>query len=101
MGTAALQFILPNILPFRIPRPAAKLMGHVLGLDELASVYDALQGLGADRSIADRLLDFLDVSLATSETDLARIPRTGPAIVTVNHPFGLLDGAILASILKK
>jgi putative hemolysin len=101
MPTAAFQSMLPEILPVRLPRPVQKLLGRVLGLDELTRVYDALQQRGEDRFITDRLLDFLNVSYATSETDLAQIPRTGPGIVTVNHPFGILDGAILASLLTK
>jgi len=31
--------------------------------------------------------------------EFERIPQSGPVIVTSNHPFGLLDGAILAAIL--
>jgi putative hemolysin len=53
------------------------------------------------KAIADRLLEFLEISYTTSETDLARIPASGAAVVTVNHPFGILDGAILASLLTK
>jgi putative hemolysin len=57
--------------------------------------------MGEQRPIADRLLDFLGVTFTTSEVDLARIPRSGPAIVTANHPFGILEGAILASMLRR
>jgi putative hemolysin len=98
MATAAFQSIIPKIVPFRIPRPLESLLGRVLGIDEIARVYDSLRVMGEHRPIADRLLDFLAVTYATSDVDLARIPTNGPVIVTVNHPFGILEGAILASL---
>jgi putative hemolysin len=74
---------------------------RVFGIAEIARVYDELRNIGQSKSIADRLLDLLAISYATSQTDLAQIPSSGAAIVTANHPFGLLDGAILASLLTR
>lgn len=51
-----------------------------------------------DRSFPMELLKKLNVEVSVSPDDLGRIPRTGPVIAISNHPFGLLDGAILASI---
>jgi 1-acyl-sn-glycerol-3-phosphate acyltransferase len=31
----------------------------------------------------------------------ARIPATGPVVVVANHPFGMLDGAMLAVLLTR
>ena len=101
MAAAAFQSILPSILPFPIPRPLERIFGRVFGIDEISRVYDEIRNTGQARSIADRLLDFLEISYTTSETDLAQIPASGSAIVTVNHPFGVLDGAILASLLTR
>ena len=101
MGTAAFQSFLPSILPFRIPRSLERVFGRVFGIDEIARVYDKIQDTRYAKSIADRLLDSLEISYTTSDTDLARIPASGAAVVTVNHPFGILDGAILSSLLTK
>ena len=101
MATAAFQSIIPNIVPFRVPRPFANLLGRVLGIHAISRIYEELQAMAHHRSIADRLLDFLAVSYTASEIDLARIPRSGPAIVTVNHPFGILEGAVLAGLLAR
>jgi putative hemolysin len=101
MATAGFQSILPSILPFGIPRPLQRIFDRVFGIVEIARVYDELRNIGQSRAIADRLLDFLEISYTTSQTDLAQIPATGAAIVTANHPFGILDGAILASLLTK
>ncbi len=101
MATAVFQSILPSILPFRIPRSLRGLFGRVLGIDEISGIYTEIRNTDCTKSIPDRLLDFLEISYTVTATDLAQIPRSGPAIVTVNHPFGILDGAILASLLTK
>jgi putative hemolysin len=76
-------------------------VGRVFGIDAIARVYDKIQKTSQSKAIADRLLEFLEISYTTSQTDQAQIPASGAAIVTVNHPFGILDGAILASLLTK
>jgi putative hemolysin len=101
MTTALFQAVIPNLLPLRLPRALENLVSRALGIQEIARVYDALRSMGDERPIADRLLDFLGVTFTTSDIDLARIPNTGPAIVTANHPFGILEGAILASLLGR
>ena len=101
MAAAEFESVLPSILPFRIPRSLERVFGRVFGFVEIARVYDELRKIGQSKTIADRLLDFLEISYAASQTDLAQIPASGAAIVTVNHPFGILDGAILSSLLTK
>ncbi|MGO4885991.1 MAG: lysophospholipid acyltransferase family protein [Bryobacteraceae bacterium] len=48
-----------------------------------------------------RLLKMLDVTYQVASADLARIPPTGPAVVTANQPFGFLEAAILAAVLRR
>src|SRR5208283_1181891 len=35
------------------------------------------------------------------ERDLQQIPRSGPLVVVANHPFGILEGAVLATVLAQ
>src|SRR5689334_17619171 len=102
MATAAtFQSIIPSIVPFATPRTVQNLLSRLLGIDEIERVYRALRAMGAGRSIADRLLEFLAVAYDVSAPDLEHIPSAGAAIVTVNHPFGILEGAVLASMLAR
>jgi len=96
---SAFQSVLPGIAGFRIPAPARQLLSRLLGIDELERVYSGLRSTDDPRPLPARLLDFLSVRCAVSDADLARVPRSGAALVTANHPFGILDGAVLAAIL--
>src|SRR6266700_400305 len=91
--------VLTQILPVQLPIPLRRLAAGAIGLTRLEDVYRRLMLLEDCGPISTRLLSFLDVRTRVSDTDLARIPRTGPAIVVANHPQGILDGAILHDML--
>jgi putative hemolysin len=49
----------------------------------------------------ENLLAEMRVRLQVGEADQARIPATGPVVVVANHPYGMLDGAILTVLLTR
>ena len=101
MATATFPSILPRLVPSRFPAAIEHALHRLLGISEIERIYAALRESDDGRSISDRLLDFLGVTFSVSDVDLLRVPRTGPAILTANHPFGVLDGAVLASMLGR
>ena len=46
-------------------------------------------------------LDVMGIELQTPDHEIARIPATGPVIVTANHPHGLVDGMVLAELIGR
>ncbi len=54
-----------------------------------------------NRSLLENVLSEMNVKYRVSDADRARIPVAGPVVVTANHPFGLLDGAILGALLSQ
>ncbi len=92
--------VLPRLVPFPLPGALRGAVMRLLGLDEIGRVYEELRSMPGE-SIAERLLEFLSVRPAVEDVDLLRVPRSGPAIVTANHPFGILEGAVLASLLRR
>jgi putative hemolysin len=49
----------------------------------------------------ESLLTEMRVGLRIDAADQSRIPATGPVVVVANHPYGMLDGAILTVLLKR
>ncbi len=52
-------------------------------------------------SVFDGLLHEMDVEYSVREGDLKHIPVEGPAVVFANHPFGMLDGILMSSLLMR
>jgi len=74
---------------------------NILELDSLQNVYRNI--LASDNGhITDRILDRLNIKINLSPADgLKNIPANGPLIIAANHPFGGIEGIIMASILRK
>jgi putative hemolysin len=49
----------------------------------------------------ENLLAEMQVKLRMESADRARIPSAGPVVVVANHPFGMLDGAMLTALLTR
>jgi putative hemolysin len=55
---------------------------------------------GADAAaLLNNVLEQLEVTCEILPADLEHVPREGPAVVVANHPFGMLEGVVLAKLL--
>jgi putative hemolysin len=72
----------------------------VFAVDRLLELFEAARNQRDGDPIAN-LLALLDVTCHWDANELDRIPRQGPLLIAANHPFGLLEGAILAAELPK
>jgi len=71
----------------------------LLGLTRLNNICARCADQPTSSRFIQRFLDLLQIRCRIDDEDLARIPRTGPLVVVSNHPFGAIDGLILAGIL--
>jgi len=72
---------------------------RMLGVAAAARLYEAAQGRD-DALFSDRALGALDISIEVRGA-LAGVPDSGPLVVVANHPFGAVDGLVLASIIGR
>lgn len=73
---------------------------RLLALDDLNALYDRCAA-GKAEGFLERVLDDLNVAWRVSQADLASVPAKGPLVVVANHPFGAIEGIILAALLRK
>lgn len=71
-----------------------------MGLRRLEELYARASAHPDDQAFLKQVLSDLAIRVVASEGDLSQIPRTGPALVVANHPFGAIEGTVAASLLK-
>src|SRR5687768_2710417 len=94
-----LEFAGDRPLAHALRARAAGPLERLLGVDRLNDLYARCAGAGDATSFLHRVLDELGVRFRLPAEDLARVPRSGPLVVVANHPFGALDGIVLAAAL--
>jgi putative hemolysin len=87
--------------PSPIPAVLRKPLEKLLALDELQERYRATTGHEDPVAFLDRALELLRVGCVVDEADLARVPSQGPLVVVANHPFGGIEGLVLARVLLR
>ena len=84
-----------------IPEPIGKVAAGLCGWKAVERLYRSLLLAQKDTPLTDRLLQHLSVTYRLGERDLQQIPREGPVVIVANHPFGMLEGAVLATVLAR
>jgi putative hemolysin len=90
-----------------------EVLSHVAGFPGMPALAEKFLPIEAVRDLYRRvrqspagfgmenLLDEMQVDLKIDAADMARVPASGAVVVVANHPFGMLDGAILAVLLRR
>ena len=86
----------------RILRSTAE---RLLGLHRLRATYDRVVARLRDPGDIDAFLDEglreFDLYTDVSDEDLERVPDAGPLLAVANHPHGVIDGLLLAALLRR
>lgn len=84
-----------------LKRAFTRVVDSALALDRLNEFYRGIPAADSPREFVDLAIGRLDVRTRILGVDLDSIPKNGPAIVVANHPFGGLDGLLLAQLLLR
>jgi putative hemolysin len=75
-------------------------LDKTLSISEINAVYERIAVQGKDRFF-ENALNVLKIKFYISPEDLKKIPKTGPLVVTANHPFGGIEGVILGALMNQ
>lgn len=84
---------------------AVKPLERLLGLRKLEDAYHKslceLAKKSGDVNFWENWLDVFNIGCGIDDACFERIPKTGSLVVVANHPFGGIEGMVLASILLR
>ena len=72
----------------------------IFSINSLEKLYQHVRR-SPGHTFVDKILNAMNVTVHVSEKDLEKIPKTGPCIVVANHPFGGIEGILIASVFQK
>jgi putative hemolysin len=97
--SGGLEISLPQAFAGRISPFAQPAIQHLLRWRELSDLYTCVNQPEGEGQIWERILRSLNVAYEVSPEELANIPQCGPLVVIANHPYGGIEGVILAALL--
>ena len=78
---------------------AMRAVAWAAGLQACASIYAQLH-TPSDEPFDARVLRALHITPQCDPAGLLAVPSSGPLVVAANHPHGVLDGLLLASLIR-
>ena len=93
------QLLFPGLFD-RQPDSVRSFLETALQLRDLQQLYVNARSIPG-QPLSQSLLELLHIELSAAPHDLARIPQKGAVLLVANHPFGLLDGMLLDSLVTR
>jgi putative hemolysin len=76
------------------------LLDRLLGINKLRKIYLSQNLTGLDKqAFSQKLLSALGVAIEGGSSVVERLPEKGRCIVVCNHPYGMIEGVIIAHLL--
>lgn len=104
MTEKSLEISINNLNPdaSTLKKSMISVLDSILGVKRMNTLYQInnMQGLSKD-AFADKLISVLDLDITGIEELQQKIPKTGPVVIASNHPFGGIEGVILARAISE
>jgi putative hemolysin len=81
--------------------PMEPAIDKLLSIDRLQRIYDDARSTSSGSSALEQALRLLDIGYRIEAGALESIPTSGPVLLVANHPFGLLEGVLLSTLLPR
>lgn len=72
-----------------------------MSLRHLDKLYRGFAPSRSEREFLQQVFETFNIRYQVEAEELARIPRRGPLVVVANHPFGAIEGVIMAALLAQ
>jgi putative hemolysin len=94
--------VLDNRLPAKaLTRSMEGLLERVFSLQHLERLYRALPPSNSEQEFLQQVFETFNINYEVDAEELARIPTSGPLVIVANHPFGAIEGVIMAAMLAQ
>ncbi len=85
----------------KVDRLLESVLEQTFALSRLDHMYQALPVITDPDTFLQQVLTTFNVTPQCDAAELGQIPRNGAAVVVANHPFGALEGVMLAQQLRR
>ncbi len=96
----SLDGLIDRHLPHSLTRLIQPPLERLLALQRLDRWYAELPSTRSDTEFLARALERFQVDYRVTGGGLDAVPRSGPLVVVANHPFGGIEGMLLALLLR-
>lgn len=102
LSDISLSSVLDNKNNSKLKRAIAWLGDRVMGLNKLQKMYESSGISGAEpEEFGDKLCELFNTQLEGQEALAQALPKEGGVILVSNHPFGCMEGIVIAHALAK
>jgi len=97
----SLKGILRGLPSARLSKNIEHLLESAFSLKQLEKLYQELPDCDNEQGFLQQVFDTFNIRYRVTEKELAYIPQSGPLLIVANHPFGAIEGVIMADLLRK